>query len=840
MTLSNDITSSAGDIVLGAAGAGGLAINAGSIIAPGHTVSVSAATFTIPTSGPNPGTIVADTFEFGPGTVGGTVTLGGIGLTTGRIGASNIRVGEVNGAVTAGGVIIAGFDNGGLPLEVDATGPVTQTGTLTNVSILTGTAGSFALTNHGNTIAQLGGGTLAGGTLSTSSGGSITIVDAGRVTLAGLVSAGNGGTVDLSTVGAFSVTQGATASDDRGRVDQCARHRRCVNLQGTLNAISAITGLIATALTLVDNQALILGGAVSVGTAGTVDISHHRGGWFQSDSRRVRATLTAGTLTSTNGISGTISLHGIANAIGTVAGVTAGGMTVVDNQALTLAGLVSAGSSGTVDLSTMPGGFDVAQASSGTLIGGVLSSTSGISGKLNLQGAFNAIGTISGLTADGLLVMDGQPLVLAGVVSVGASGTADLSTSMGAGFSVTQGSSGALTAGLLISDSGISGGAILRGTGNQIGAISGLTAGGLTVVDNHALTLVGAVNVGSTGTVDLSTTPGGGFDVIQGAGGTLTAGTLTSAIGISGDLALRGIENAIGTVSGVSAGGLSLVNNHMLTLAGLVSAGASGTVDLTTTAGAGFDVVQGAGGSLIAGALTSAGGISGNAILRGTGNQVGTITGLTASNLTVFDSRTLTLAGVGQRRCVRHTRRQHIGGSECSPGGVRDSHRRRADQCERDRRNRRPARYIGNQIGTLAGFASTGSLAVVNGTAMTVAGAVGATAGNVFLSTGTSTLTFASDGSIGAVPGGRIGLSAESSDQPGHHRRDGRGEQRRRGHVRACPTHRRSRHLGRVRGAGPDQHDRHHRGRTGDRRRDASRRQRSHDFRQCDYRRGYV
>ena len=45
----------------------------------------------------------------------------------------------------AGGITIAGYGNGNLPLELDATGTVTQTGALTRVSNLTGTAASFEL-----------------------------------------------------------------------------------------------------------------------------------------------------------------------------------------------------------------------------------------------------------------------------------------------------------------------------------------------------------------------------------------------------------------------------------------------------------------------------------------------------------------------------------------------------------------------------------------------------------------------------------------------------------------------------------------------------------------------
>ena len=51
---------------------------------------------------------------------------------------------------------------------------------------------------------------------------------------------------------------------------------------------------------------------------------------------------------------------------------------------------------------------------------------------------------------------------------------------------MTQDASGTLIAGTLTSTGSIAGGAILLGTANQIGTITGLTAGGtLTVVDNQ-------------------------------------------------------------------------------------------------------------------------------------------------------------------------------------------------------------------------------------------------------------------------------------------------------------------------------------------------------------------
>ena len=66
-------------------------------------------------------------------------------------------------------------------------------------------------------------------------------------------------------------------------------------------------------------------------------------------------------------------------------------------------------------------------------------------------------------------------------------------------------------------------------------------------------------------------------------------------------------------------------------------------MDLTTTAG---DVAQGTGATLIAGSLTSSGGIAGALVLGGTGNKIGTLAAVTTGGaLAVVDSVALTLAG---------------------------------------------------------------------------------------------------------------------------------------------------------------------------------------------------
>ena len=73
-----------------------------------------------------------------------------------------------------------------------------------------------------------------------------------------------------------------------------------------------------------------------------------------------------------------------------------------------------------------------------------------------------------------------------------------------------------------------------------------------------------------------------------------------------------------------------------------------------------------------------------------------------------------------------------------------------------------PLRGTANAIGTLKDFIATGSLAVDDGQAMTVVGAVDSSSGNVFLATGTNAFAFRSAVSVVSQPGGPIGILADS------------------------------------------------------------------------------
>ena len=382
-----------------------------------------------------------------------------------------------------------------------------------------GVTGTVALAGTANNVASLGSFAVTGGDFS--------LVD-------------NGNTGNLSVTGPVTATNIAISDANTGTIA----------VSGSIGATTGLT-LASGSGGIQLNTGEILSGA-------TVDLSATGGGVMQVAT----GTLNASTLTSTGDIVGAAVFAGTANQIGTISGMTAGGtLTVVDNRSLVLAGKVSASNTGTVDIETTSAGT-LTQASTGTLIAGTLTSTGGIAGAVVLNGTANQIGTIVGVTSGGTLtVVDSNALTLAGVVGVGGAGTIDITTLAGG---LTQAASGTLIAGTLTSAGNIAGLASLNGIANQIGTISNMTAsGGLTVVDNMALTLANTVS-GSTGTVGITTLTGG---VTQATSGVLIAGTLTSAGGIAGATSLLGTANQIASIDTIAVGSGNLTLNDSINLA---------------------------------------------------------------------------------------------------------------------------------------------------------------------------------------------------------------------------------------------------------------------------------
>ena len=94
----------------------------------------------------------------------------------------------------------------------------------------------------------------------------------------------------------------------------------------------------------------------------------------------------------------------------------------------------------------------------------------------------------------------------------------------------------------------------------------------------HRKNLVRTSIIGFLAISTLGQASAAALEALQGAwtmGGTDCAAIFKSAGGISGAVSLTGTLNSIGTITGVTAQNLTIVDNHDLTLAGLVSVGES-------------------------------------------------------------------------------------------------------------------------------------------------------------------------------------------------------------------------------------------------------------------------
>ena len=368
-------------------------------------------------------------------------------------------------------------------LTEDAGTKITATGGTVEIAPFSTTvamvlAGSTQLLVDTTLLGNISTGTLTIGQYTDVTNSNSLTTTAANISLDGAVNLTSvAGTLNLQTLGSITEPTGPlTVTTLTGKAVNGA------TLAIATNNIGTLTGFSASGLTIVNGGALVLAGQDTVGGSGTADISTTSGAVTQGAG----GTLIAGTLTSTGSIFGGASFLGTANQIGTITGMTTGGtLAVVDSNALTLAGLVSATNTGTVDITTSAGG--VTQANTGTLIAGILTSTGSIFGGASFLGTANQIGTITGMTTGGTLtVVDNMGLTLANQVSAGTTGTVDITTSIGG---ITQATSGVLTAGTLTSTGNVAGTVNLAGTANQIASVSTL------VVVSGNLTLNDAINL---------------------------------------------------------------------------------------------------------------------------------------------------------------------------------------------------------------------------------------------------------------------------------------------------------------------------------------------------------
>ncbi|GGY16270.1 hypothetical protein GCM10008098_04400 [Rhodanobacter panaciterrae] len=600
------------------------------------------------------------------------ISTGALNLGSGTI-AGNLQATSNNGAVSQSGALAvsgtstinagtgaitlanAGNAFGGV---VNLTGGATQ---ITNASALTlGAVNTGALTATSTGALNLGSGTIAGNLQATSNSGAVSQSGALAVSGTSTINAGTGA-ITLANAGntfggATSLTGGATQITSASAL--------------TLGALS--TG----ALTAISTGALNLGSGT---IAGNLQATSNNGAVSQSGALTVSGTsnINAGT--------GAITLANAGNAFGGAVNLTGGATQITNASALTL-GAVNTGAltvtSGDLAINGAVNSTSVAlnssgaisEGGSGSLATGTLTGQS--TGATTLNGT-NLIGTLGSFNAAGFSLTNAQSLAVTGPVNGGASTAltttaGDLAingalsgtlTTLNSAGAITEAAGGVITAGTLTGQS--VGSTDLNGA-NLITTLGSFTSD-FSLTNAQTLTVAGPLNGGPV--VTLTTTAG---DIIingavngttttlnaagaisEGAGGVITASTLSGQSG--GATSLTG-ANHIGTLGSFSAAGFGLTNAQTLAVTGPINGGSSaalttttgdlaingvvnGTTTTLTSAGA---ISEGAGGSITAGTLN--GQSVGATALNGT-NHIGTLGSFSAAGFGLTNAQALAVSG---------------------------------------------------------------------------------------------------------------------------------------------------------------------------------------------------
>ena len=578
---------------------------------------------------------------------GGTLALTSAGTVTAVTAAGLTASSDLtqNGIVSVSGAA-------GAATLLSSSGTITQGGTVKALGSVTETATNGGLVLNGGAVATAPTVQLNGKT---------------GIQLNGSSSIGqSAGTVDLNS-SAGGVTQAATGIINAGTLKSTNGANGTVNLAGTANTIGTLANFAVSGgtngFTLVNTGTLGITGTVSAPgtvaiTTGT-DLTNTGTVLSTSTAAAVSLTATAGTL-SNAGLARGASLFETAGSSLTQSGTAAAtnGSATLIAQGTTLnvtsTGIVTATAGATLTAQT-----DLINSGSvsATASGSTTRLTSN-TGTITQTGTATAIGSVVETASLGAVVLNGNAvakaasvqlngktgLQLNGASSIGQSGGfVDLNSSAGS-VSQTSGSS-VITAGTLLSSASVFGSATLNGA-NQIANIGNFSANGFTLNNGQFLTVQGALNggtlgsvaitnsaslnVASTGTVSAlhiagtATAIGIGGKVTDGGAGTtslnattgsitetgfLTAGTLTggSSLGSTSLTGTNQIAN-LGTFAGGSS--LALTNNSSLTVIGAVGAA---TIVFNNTG----DFTQAAGASIAAGSTVTAT-VTGNAQLNGT------------------------------------------------------------------------------------------------------------------------------------------------------------------------------------------------------------------------------
>ena len=766
ITLAGTVDATAGGSLNFAAGTLGVA-QTGGAVTTGLLVSTSGGTVKLAQSANNVGligdlTVTTGDFTLATGTavtVTGALSAANVSITGGAAAANAIAI---SGSVTANGavgvVILAASDagkggialsgavtasKGAIDLAAGAGGIVQTTGSLTTPSLIStgGIAGTASLTSASNAIGAIGSIKVNGGNLLLASATTLDIagtlaVDAGKTISLGVngfkLSTGAlsaaGGTVEIAplTTAAMSLGKAAATELTVTGADLAKISSATLRLGGATASAATADSLFvrdtfdastaATAVLRLDAGAngISIDSGVTL-KANTLDLNTTGSGV----NAIAGSLISAIRLQSSAGITGNVALANDIQAIGTLGdfAVKTGALRLRTSLAIDIAGAASA------DIITIVSGAASANAISGT---GSLSTPAG--------------GTIALTASDPT-----GGIALAGKLDATATGTIDLSTAAGG---ITQ-SAGSITAGTLISSSGIAGTVKLAQAGNAVGTVGdfAVTTGDFTLASSIATTISGALSaanvtltdsaatakalivsgtVKATGDVALSATnkaggialsgtvdAGGTLDLTAGTGGVtqttgaVFAGTLFSSGNVAGTVALDSATNKIGTLGAfalTAAGDFSLTDAAALKVAGAVST-TDGTIALFETAAATLDI-----------AATLTAGNDRTILLRASDPAGAVVLG---ADLAAGTKGTIDLSA-GTGGIIQSTGSLTAGTLRSSFGSTGSVKLASST----------------NQVGSLSNFSvTTGDLVLVNATGLTISGMVSTGAGTLDFST---------------------------------------------------------------------------------------------------------
>ncbi|THD04853.1 beta strand repeat-containing protein, partial [Rhodanobacter lindaniclasticus] len=512
---------------------------------------------------------------------------------------------------------------------VDGGTSTALTTTVGDLAINGAVKGTTTTLTSAGAINEGAGGVITAGTLTGSSTGSTTLLQANQASALGAFT--TGGDFAFNNAQSLTVSNAPSANGGAG------------NLTLTTTGASSDLTLAST----------LTGNTVSLGAGRNIN---------QTAGAIHATTLTGSSVGST-------TLNG-ANQIGALGNFSATGFNLINAQALAVTGTVDGGAN-TV-LTTTAGDLAITGAVKGTTTtaltsagaitegaGGVITAgtlTGSSAGSTTLNG-LNHIGTLGNFSAAGFSLVNAQALAVTGTVDGGASTTltttaGDLAingavkgtttTTLTSAGAITEGAGGVITAGTL---AGSSTGSTTLLQANQVGTLGAFTTGGDFAFNNaQSLTVNNAPSAnGGAGNLTL-TTSGAGSDLILastltgntvslGAGRNInqTAGAIYATIltgSSAGSTTLIGL-NQIGALGNFSAAGFNLINAQALAVTGTVDGGTS--TALTTTVG---DLaINGAVKGSTTTTLTSAGAITeGAAGVITAGTLTGSSAGSTALN----------------------------------------------------------------------------------------------------------------------------------------------------------------------------------------------------------------